>query len=115
MQQQEAEIMEIEQHQVEKNIQLDLNVLTKILKQKNPSLGDFHFEVVKVSSNGARQTINGAPPKTEEQQQQALVEQKIKAKEHQTQMTLKHMKELKEKFEKNHNKAEQIEKEKEAT
>ena len=93
---------------MEKNIQLDLNVLTKILKKKNPKEKDFHFEVVKVMGDGQKHAINEVikeSPKPVAQLQQ----------EQNQQLTAQKMMDLKQKIENNSHRAHLIEKEKAAT
>lgn len=42
----------MEEKTLKKKIEIDLKVLAKIEKEKNPNEGDFHFQIVQVNDKG---------------------------------------------------------------
>lgn len=57
----EGELLNEEQNQLVKNIDVDLKVLTKILKQKDPKLGEFHLKLIKVDDEEAQEEKAAQP------------------------------------------------------
>jgi hypothetical protein len=58
----ENELLNEEQNQLVKNIDVDLKVLAKILKQKNPKLGEFHLKLIKVDDEETQEAEKAAQP-----------------------------------------------------